>query len=154
MNSERNQSRRPGRAPARPAFTLLELLATITLAALLSAIAVPRTVRLMDRIVVRAAVDAIAGACALARSAAVARGTVVDVTIDADARAVRVAAGPDTLLDRSLDPGGPLTLSASRTLVRYAPTGLGYGASNTTVIARRRDAADTLYTSRLGRVRH
>ena len=162
MNSERNQKpvlvRPPVRSRpcsgARAAFTLLEVIATIAIAALLCAIAVPRTMRLMDRIVVRTAVDAIAGACALARSAAVMRGTMAEVTIDTLHRAVRVTAGADTLLDRPLDPDGPLTLSASRDLVRYASTGLGYGASNTTVIARRGAAADTLVTSRLGRVRH
>jgi Tfp pilus assembly protein FimT len=138
----------------RPAFTLLEVVATIAFAALLAAVAIPRTMRLVDGLVVRAAVDAVAGACALARGAAIMRGTPVVVTIDTTRPAVRVTSDSDTLLDRPLDPGGPLTLSASRDRVVYSPTGLGYGASNTTVVARRRSAADTLFTSRLGRVRH
>ena len=164
MASERNQSN-PARAsrsratrrrprPARAAFTLIEILTTLAVAALVGAIAIPRTMRLMDRVTVRAAVDAIASACALARSAAVARGTMVTVTVDPAHPTVRVTAGGDTLLDHPLDPDGPLTLSATRLRVVYAPTGLGFGASNTTIIARRRAAADTLYTSRLGRVRH
>lgn len=157
VSSERNQRRVHGalRLPrARAAFTLVEVVAAIAIAALLFAVAVPRTMRLMDRVVVRAAVDAIASACALARSAAVMRGARVTVTIDTPHRAVIVSTDVDTLLVRPLDPGGPLTLSASRAHIVYAPTGLGFGASNTTVIARRGAAADTLYTSRLGRVRH
>lgn len=139
---------------ARAGFTLVEIALAVAIAALLFGVAIPRTVRLVDRIVVRAAVDAIASACALARSAAVMRGAYVVVTIDSERAAVRVTAGNDTLLERRLDPGGALTLSASRARVTYAPNGLGYGASNTRVVARRRSAADTLFTSRLGRVRH
>jgi len=35
----------------------------------------------------------------------------------------------------------------------YAPNGLGYGASNLTVVLRRGSAAETIFVSRLGRVR-
>jgi hypothetical protein len=139
---------------SRHAATLVELLGAMALAALLAGLTVPPSLRLVDRIVVRSAIDAIASACALARGAAVMRGVRAVVTIDTALAAVRVTVAGDTLLDRVLDPGGPLTVTASRVEVVYAPTGLGYGASNTTVLARRGSAADTLFTSRLGRVRH
>jgi len=35
----------------------------------------------------------------------------------------------------------------------YAPNGLGYGASNLTLVLRRGERAETLVVSRLGRVR-
>lgn len=143
---------RPPRA--RRAATLVELLGAMALAALLASVAILPARRLVDRITVRAAVDAIASACALARGAAVMRGAHAVVTIDTAHAAVRVTVAGDTLLDRVLDPGGALTLEATRDHVVYGPTGLGYGASNTTVLARRGAAADTLVTSRLGRVRH
>ena len=164
VSSERNQplpqERQPAvtlapRVPPRQAgFTLVEVAVAIAVAALLAALAIPRAAALVDGVVTRAAVDAIAGACALARSAAIMRGVHAVVTIDSARTTVRVTVAGDTLLDRSLDPDGALTLSATRDQVTYAPTGLGFGASNTRVIARRHAAADTLYTSRLGRVRH
>lgn len=134
--------------------TLVELLIVLAILATTAALAIPRAARFVDRTAVHAAIDAIASACALARGAAVMRGTFVTVTIDTAGAAVKVSAGADTLLARPLDFGGTVRLSASRARVVYDRIGLGYGASNTTVIARRGRAADTLYTSRLGRVRH
>ena len=113
-----------------------------------------RAARAVDRIVVQNATMAIAGACALARGAAIMRSSYATVTIDTIDAAVFVTSGADTLLARLLGDDGSVTLRASRTTVTYGPTGLGYGASNTRVIASRGDAADTLFTSRLGRVRH
>jgi hypothetical protein len=39
-------------------------------------------------------------------------------------------------------------------LVTYSPTGLGFGASNLTLVITRRQTTDTVVVSRLGRVRH
>ena len=44
-------------------------------------------------------------------------------------------------------------LSASRDSMAYAPNGLGYGAANLTIILRRGESAETIFVSRLGRVR-
>jgi hypothetical protein len=46
-----------------------------------------------------------------------------------------------------------VTLRASRDTLTFAPTGLGHGASNTTIVVSRGRRADTLVVSRLGRVR-
>ena len=126
----------------------------MAVAAILCGVALPAVVGVVDRIVVRSAVDAISSACALARGVAIMRGASAVVTIDTVAVAVRVTVGGELILDRPLDPGGALRLHVTRDRVTYAPTGLGYGASNTRVLASRRDAADTLFASRLGRVRH
>lgn len=145
---------RTDRGRSRRGTTLVEIMIVLALLATTAALAIPRAARFVDRTAVHVAIDAVASACALARSEAIMRGAFVTVTIDTAAVAVHVTAGADTLLVRPLDPGGGLTLRASRPRVVYDRIGLGFGASNTTVIARRGLAADTLYTSRLGRVRH
>jgi prepilin-type N-terminal cleavage/methylation domain-containing protein len=154
MPIERNQRPRSGAPRRRRGVTLVELVAAMTVAAIVCAVALPVVVGVVDRIVVRSAVDAISAACALARGAAIMRGTSAVVTFDTVAVAVRVTVGGELILDRPLDPGGALRLQVSRDRVTYASTGLGYGASNTRVLATRRAAADTLYASRLGRIRH
>jgi len=45
-------------------------------------------------------------------------------------------------------------LSASRVRMSYSPTGIGYGAANLSVVVRRSAVVDTVFVSRLGRVRH
>ena len=143
----------PSPVPRRPGTTLVEIVAVLALVTIATGVALPRAKRAVDRIAVQNATLTIAGACALARGGAIMRSGYASVTIDTVAAAVLVTAGNDTLLSHSLIDGGSLTLSASRTTVTYGPTGLGFGASNTRVIARQGEAADTLYTSRLGRVR-
>lgn len=146
--------RRAVRPRPRTGTTLVEVVAVLAVLTLVTAIAVPRAARPLDAIAVHTAVDAVASACALARSVAVMRGTLAYVTVDSATRRVRVTVGADTLLDRALDGGNAaFSVVASRPKIAYGPLGMGYGAANTTVIARRGAAADTLVTSRLGRVR-
>ena len=60
----------------------------------------------------------------------------------------------DTLLIRPLSAVHPgVTLEASRDSIAYAASGLGWGAANSTVVARHGVAAETVWVSRLGRVR-
>jgi hypothetical protein len=47
-----------------------------------------------------------------------------------------------------------VSLSTSRDSLAFDVRGLGYGAANLTLVARRGAAADTLVVSRLGRVRY
>ena len=59
----------------------------------------------------------------------------------------------DTVAHRMLASSHGVSLTVSRDSMAYAPNGLGYGASNLTVILRRGAAAETIFVSRLGRVR-
>jgi Tfp pilus assembly protein FimT len=127
---------------------------TLAVLGIAAGITFPIAARATDRLAVQGAITAVATACALARSAAVMRATYATVRVDSATATLIVTAGADTLLRRHLDTDRPLTLSATRPTVTYGPSGLGYGASNTRIIARRGSAADTLWTSRLGRVRH
>jgi hypothetical protein len=47
-----------------------------------------------------------------------------------------------------------VSLTPSRTRMSYSPTGMGYGAANLSVVVRRNSVVDTVFVSRLGRVRH
>jgi Tfp pilus assembly protein FimT len=147
---------RPSRARTarRPGTTTLELCVALAVVALTSAVVLPRVGRALDGIAVQSATAAIASACAVARSAAILRGAIATVAVDEGERRVTVTVGDDTVLAHALDTRPfRLTLTASRDVIAYDPIGLGFGAANTTVIARQGAAADTLYTSRLGRVR-
>ena len=146
----------PTRHPpvARPGVTLLELAVVCTLVALLTAIALPRTRALVDRVQLRGAVSELAAACAAARQLAILRGQPATLTVDDGAGTVTVATAADTVIHRPLTALFGVAVSATRDAVAFAPTGLGYGASNLSVVLTRGAASDTVFVSRLGRVRH
>jgi Tfp pilus assembly protein FimT len=143
-------TRRP--SPRRGA-TLLEIAIVCTVVAVLAAVAAPRTAQLVDRLRVRGAVEELAAACAAARQLAILRGQFVTVSIDVPAGAVTVATSVDTVIRRRLTASFGVALAATGSAVTYAPTGLGYGVSNLSVAVSRGRAADTVFVSRLGRVR-
>lgn len=60
----------------------------------------------------------------------------------------------DSLVVAAPGPGRHgVTLEASRAVIRVGPTGLGWGAANTTLVLRRGASAESLTTSRLGRLK-
>jgi len=137
-------------------FTLLELMVVVALAAILVAIWVPRAADLMDWIETERALRDLTTALAVGRNGAVLQSTRARITL-----------APDTLrIDRFGAQGwepwwrvpGPssrgVTLVTSNPVVIFGPTGMGWGASNTTVILRRGSQAETITLSRVGRVKH
>ena len=140
-------------APPRAGTTLLELLVVCTLVVLLAAVAAPATRAIVDRVQLRGAVGELAAACAAARQLAILRGQPVTLTVDAAAGTVVVATPADTVIHRDLASHFGVALDASRDAIAFAPTGLGYGAANLSVVVTRGALADTLFVSRLGRVR-
>ncbi|HEY9514050.1 MAG TPA: hypothetical protein VIQ74_00115 [Gemmatimonadaceae bacterium] len=131
----------------------MELVVAFTLMAILLGIVMPGLGTLRDRAAVRSAATEVAAMLASTRRAAMLRSTGAALVLDPERASATVVAGPDTLLARGLGTELGVRLAATRDTVRYAPSGRAWGASNTTLIVQRGRAADTLWVSRLGRVR-
>ena len=138
---------------ARRGFTLVELVVVSTLIGLMAAISIPKGTRLLDHLRVRQAAQEVWAALSLGRSAAIHRAGYTRVIIDEAAGTVVLRHAADTLRRWPVGPMHGVALRASRDTLIFAPTGLGYGASNTTIVISRGARADTLVVSRLGRVR-
>ena len=135
-------------------FTIIELTITLGVMAILLAITLPRAAGFLDAIKVRGAVTEIDALFSTARHVAIARAQQTSLEIDPARSIMSVRVGADTLEQRDLLESQGVTLRTARTTVTYSPTGIGYGAANLTLIVARNLRADTIYVSRLGRVRH
>ena len=107
----------------------------------------------LDRAAVRSAIVEAAGVVARARDEAVAKRTPVSVRFDTTADALELRMAGALLSRAALGHAHGVSLSANRDSLAYDLRGLGYGAANLTLIARRGRAADSLVVSRLGRLR-
>jgi prepilin-type N-terminal cleavage/methylation domain-containing protein len=137
----------------RSAFTLLEILVVLTILSILLGMSLPRIASAADRAAVRAATREAAGVFASARAAAIYRREPVAVTIDTVTGAVASRSDSVALLRRDLRSAFGVRLSASRDSMAYDARGLGVGAANLSLVIRRGAAAETVFVSRLGRVR-
>ena len=137
----------------RRGMTIVELLVTMAILGVLTAIAVPHAVTAMDRLSVRGATQDVVLTLAAARAAASRRGAYVSFVADTRTGRVRAVSGGEVLVERDLAHARGIKLEASRESVTFAPGGLGWGAANTTVIVSRGTRSDTVVMSRLGRVR-
>lgn len=138
----------------RRAFTIFELTVTLCILSILSAIAIPWAGKVLDRINVYSAAVEIESLFSAARHIAIARAAQATVEIDTVARSMIVSVGSDTVRKREIGAAHDVSLSASRTQMSYSATGMGYGAANLSVVVRRNSSVDTVFVSRLGRVRH
>ena len=138
----------------RHAFTIVELTVTICIVGVISVIAMPSVGKLLDRVHVRGAVLEIETLLSGARHIAIARSAQTTVDIDTVNQAIYVSVGVDTLRMREIGKVHGVQLSGSRVRMSYSATGMGYGAANLSVFVRRNDSADTVFVSRLGRLRH
>jgi prepilin-type N-terminal cleavage/methylation domain-containing protein len=143
-----------GAAPLRHAFTIIELTVTLCILSVLSAIAMPWASKLLDRVHVRGGVMATESLFSAARHTAIARSTQTTVDIDTATQTVYVSVGADTVRRGRIGTDHGVKLSASRVRMSYSATGMGYGAANLSVVVRRNAAVDTVFVSRLGRLRH
>jgi prepilin-type N-terminal cleavage/methylation domain-containing protein len=135
-------------------FTVIEITVVLSIAAVLSAIALPRAWIFVDGIEVRGAVTEIESLFSLARHAAIARGSQVDLDLDPSRGSITIHAGTEIIRTRDISAAHGVVLSTSRTSITYSPIGVGYGAANFSLVVKRGRAADTIVVSRLGRVRH
>lgn len=137
----------------RTGFTLLELVLVLAIVGVLSALAIPRAGALLDGIGVRGAAAEAEALFSVARHAALSRGARVSVDLDAATGRLVVRAGSDTLRVRDLGAAHGVAMTSTRSSASYSPGGLGYGASNLSIVFTRGAAAESVYLSRLGRVR-
>ena len=136
-------------------FTLTELAVALAMVALLLAVGLPRLSGVLDWVAADRAAREVTTALAVARAAAVMRGTRTRVTIAADTLRIDRWEGADWRPYQRWP--GPITegvmLQVSNPEVVFGPTGMGWGASNTRVVLRRGSHTETITTSRLGRVK-
>lgn len=141
------------RLPTRRGATLMELVVVLLIIGVLAGIALPNAHLAADRMSARAAIQEAASLFSFARRSAITRRSPVGVVIDTGAGAIIVRIGQTELARQGLRERYGVSLSATRDSMSYDPRGLGYGAANLTVVARRGRGAETLSVSRLGRTR-
>ncbi|HXY68260.1 MAG TPA: prepilin-type N-terminal cleavage/methylation domain-containing protein [Gemmatimonadales bacterium] len=139
----------------RRGFTLMEMLCVVAILSIVTAVVTPSLVRYLDQAAVREAVDRFAALHATTRQLAIARGTLARLELDrarpaATLSVQRTPAAWDTVGEYPL---GSATVTCSNPAIVFGPLGLGFGLSNTRVIFTRGAAADTVTTSRTGRLR-
>jgi type II secretory pathway pseudopilin PulG len=138
----------------RHAFTTIELTITLCILSVLSAIAMPWAGKLLDRVRVRGAIVEIEYAFGTARHIAIARSAQTTVDIDTVSQAIHVSIGSDTVRSAWIGADHDVRIGATRSRMSYSPTGMGYGAANLSVFVQRSASVDTVFVSRLGRLRH
>ena len=137
----------------RRGLTLAELILTCTFVSLLAGVAVPRIGDALDGIRITQAGHEVAGALTLGRAVAIRRADYARVIVDEELGSIRVEAGTDTLFHRALRDMHRVALRASKDTIVYAPSGMGYGVSNSTIVVSLKQRAETVTVSRLGRMR-
>lgn len=138
----------------RAGYTLVELMLVVVMLGIVTLAGIRRLQSHLDGIAVRNAVREVGALVARARDEATARRTIVSLRIDTAAATIslRMRGGPPQLHPVGRTHG--VTLSTTRDSIAFDVHGLGYGAANLTLVARRGDATDTLVVSRLGRSRY
>lgn len=135
--------------PLRPAFTLIELLIVCSILGVIAAMAAPRIRGIVDSLAVESATRDAVNALALGRLAAIRHGG-AEVRIDST---IAVHAAGRELFARFPARDHAVRVRSTAPVVRYAPTGWATGLSNGSIILVRGTRAETVFVSRLGRVR-
>jgi prepilin-type N-terminal cleavage/methylation domain-containing protein len=136
------------------AFTLPEVLVVLLIMAVLLALAMAKIGSAADRAAVNAATADAGALFRAARQAAIYRHAVVAVRIDSTQSLLEARADTTLLMRRELGATYGVRLGATRDSMAFDARGFGIGASNLSLITRRGRAVDTLFVSRMGRVRH
>jgi hypothetical protein len=132
----------------------MELVIVVFLVGFLTAILTPAAWRWGERWSVARGVTEVSAFYHLARQSAILHGSSIRVIFGSDSLLAVLDDPPDSVV---LALAGPArhgaTLTASRPLITIAATGFGWGAANTTLVIRKGAAAESLTTSRLGRLK-
>ena len=135
------------------AFTVPELLIVLTILGVVMAIAIPRANASLDRVSVRSAANDVRATLNYARTLAMAGGVPVAVDVDSVLGTLRVRRGDERILTRGVGQAHGVRLGRTRDSLTYDPRGFGRGAANLSVLVRRGVSVETVFVSRLGRVR-
>lgn len=134
-------------------MTLTELAISLAVVGVVTSTAIPRFSHFRDRLAVDGATSALTSALSNTRHLATRWNRRTALQVDTSSGTLTVHAGTDTVDRVLLGALFSVTMSASRDSIAYYPSGLGYGASNATLIVRRGAAAETVTVSRIGRVK-
>jgi prepilin-type N-terminal cleavage/methylation domain-containing protein len=137
----------------RSGMTLVELCVVLAIVALTMLVGARQLWLYLDRSAARAAVGEAATVVLRARDEAVARRALVAVRVDTVTDVLELRERGAVLARAALGHAHGVALAANRDSLVFDVRGLGYGAANLTMIARRGAAAESLVVSRLGRVR-
>lgn len=133
---------------------MLELAMVLAIVGLLSALAFPRAAGWLDRIAVSRAAGEIAAFYQTARFGAIFRSQRVRLELGQDTlRAVFEGPSDSVFLRWSGPARHGVSLAATRAVIRIQSNGLGLGAANTKLVLKKGMAAESLTTSRLGRLK-
>lgn len=138
----------------RAGYTLIELVLVMIVMALAALMGIRQFQLLMDRLATRDAVRAANFVVARARDEAIAMHTPVSVRIDTGASSLELRSRDGSISLAPLGTTHGVSLTTTRDSITFDVRGLGYGAANLTLVARRGRSADTLVVSRLGRTRY
>ena len=138
----------------RAGHTLIELVLVMIVISLAALMGIRQFQLLMDRLATRDAVRAANFVVARARDEAIAMHTPVSVRIDTGASSLELRSRDGSISLAPLGTTHGVSLTTSRDSITFDVRGLGYGAANLTLVARRGRSADTLVVSRLGRTRY
>ena len=134
--------------------SLPELLVALVIVASLLAVAIPRYARVRDAIATDRAARELALFYAQARYGAILRGTRVRIEFGADSlRAVYESVYDSVFILRPGPVRHGVSFTASRSVIWVYPNGFGLGAANTKLVVQRGAAAESLTTSRMGRMK-
>lgn len=138
---------------ARRGYTVIELIVVMTIAGVVLAVALPRVQLTLDRLSVAAAASDVRMVIRDARGLALASHQPVAVDIVRGTGTLRVWRDSEAVMSRAVAALHQVDVSATRDSLAYDAHGLGIGAANLSIVIRRRSAAETVFVSRLGRVR-
>jgi type IV fimbrial biogenesis protein FimT len=136
-------------------MTLLEVIVSLVIVALVLGIAAPQLSAPLDRVAVEQAAGDIAAAHARARVTAVVESRITELRVSADSLTLVVLTplGPERRWARP----GPTALSVSMTgaarTLTFSPAGISMGLSNASWTLTKGSAMRRIVISRLGRVR-
>src|SRR5262245_52641835 len=126
-------------------FSLPEIAVVTALAGIMLSLALPGFGRALDHYVVDSAAREVSTLIAITRHTAVSQGKRTRLRVSPDSLVIDTLGSPDWGAHRAFP--GPadrgISLSVNNPIVTFAPTGIGWGVSNTTISLRRGSHVET-----------